>query len=179
MFVTLLNCLIHKLRKELWRIPGEDTYSQTGEILYLWTVSFSIGNIKSCFFILKIGISYDRIYLHLSFIKDTTWIFNASTRIIAHCIENNCHKLILFSAFQLCFSLYKLGKNKCWKKYSNSLLSFSESSIHGTLYIIISISFVVLLNYLYLNPRVLPFVRFSFPSYWEERRGVSERLSGA
>jgi len=43
----------------------------------------------------------------------------------------------------------------------------------------ISISFVVLLNHLYLNPRVLPFVHCSSPSHCRERGGVSERLSRA
>jgi len=43
----------------------------------------------------------------------------------------------------------------------------------------ISISFVAVLNCLYLNPRVLLFVHFSFLSLWVGRRGVSERLSGA
>ena len=40
-----------------------------------------------------------------------------------------------------------------------------------------SISFVALLNCLYLNPQVSPFVHFSSPSCWRGRRRVSERLS--
>jgi len=43
----------------------------------------------------------------------------------------------------------------------------------------ISISFVVVLNCLYLNLRVFLFARFSSPSRWGGRGGVSERLSGA
>jgi len=42
-----------------------------------------------------------------------------------------------------------------------------------------NISFVVLLNCLYLNPQVSPFVHFSSPSHWGGRRGVNERLSSA
>ena len=42
-----------------------------------------------------------------------------------------------------------------------------------------SISFVVLLNCLYLNPRVSFFGHFFSPSCWGGRRGVSERLSSA
>ena len=36
-----------------------------------------------------------------------------------------------------------------------------------------SISFVAILNHLYLNPRVLPVVRFSSPFHWGIRGGVS------
>jgi len=43
----------------------------------------------------------------------------------------------------------------------------------------ISISFVVLLNYLYLNPGILPFVHFSSPLCCGGREGVSKRLSSA
>ena len=43
----------------------------------------------------------------------------------------------------------------------------------------ISISFVVLINCLYLSQRVSPSVCFSFPSHWGGRRGMGERLSGA
>jgi len=41
----------------------------------------------------------------------------------------------------------------------------------------IIISFV--LNSLYLNPGVSPFVHLSSPSWWGGRGGVSEQLSGA
>ena len=44
--------------------------------------------------------------------------------------------------------------------------------------VITSISFV-LLNCVYLNPCVSPFIHFSSPSHWRGRGGVSERLSGA
>ena len=43
----------------------------------------------------------------------------------------------------------------------------------------IRISFVVLQNCLYLNPRGFPFVYFSSPSHWGRRQGVSEWLPGA
>ena len=42
-----------------------------------------------------------------------------------------------------------------------------------------SIYFVVLLNCLYLNLQVSPFVHFSSLFHWGGRGGVSERLSGA
>jgi len=42
-----------------------------------------------------------------------------------------------------------------------------------------SISFVVLLNCLYLNPKVFPFVHFSSPSCCEGGEGMSERQSSA
>jgi len=45
--------------------------------------------------------------------------------------------------------------------------------------IISSISFVVLLNCLYLNPPVSPFVHCYSLSHWRGRGGVSEWLSGA
>jgi len=44
--------------------------------------------------------------------------------------------------------------------------------------IISNISFVVILNCLYLNPQVSPFVHFSSPSHWGEREGVRGQLSG-
>jgi len=43
----------------------------------------------------------------------------------------------------------------------------------------ISIYCVAILNCLYLNSRVSPFVHFSSPSHWRGRGGVSERLSSA
>ena len=43
----------------------------------------------------------------------------------------------------------------------------------------ISISFVALLNCLYLNPHILPFVRFPSLSCWGGRGGVSKWLSSA
>ena len=43
----------------------------------------------------------------------------------------------------------------------------------------ISIYFVAMLNCLYLNPQVLPFVHFSFPSRWRGGEGVSEWLPSA
>ena len=43
----------------------------------------------------------------------------------------------------------------------------------------INISFVALLNCLYLNPWVLPFVHFSSSSHWGGKPGVSEWWSGA
>jgi len=66
------------------------------------------------------------------------------------------------------------GEKKC---IVNSLvciffiISSSSSSSSNT-------SFVVLLNCLYLNPQVLPFVHFSCPSLGGGRGGVSEWLSG-
>ena len=53
------------------------------------------------------------------------------------------------------------------------IITVSSSSIH------ISVYFVVLLNCLYLNPWVSPFVRFSSPRRCGGRGGVSERLSSA
>jgi len=43
----------------------------------------------------------------------------------------------------------------------------------------IGISFVALLNCLYLNPHILPFVRFPSLSCWGGRGGVSKWLSSA
>ena len=43
----------------------------------------------------------------------------------------------------------------------------------------ISISFIVLLNCLYVNPRLSTFVHFSPPSLWGGKGGVSEWLSVA
>jgi len=43
----------------------------------------------------------------------------------------------------------------------------------------IIIYFVVLLNCLYLNPRVSPFAHFSSPFFWGRRGGASEQLSSA
>jgi len=45
--------------------------------------------------------------------------------------------------------------------------------------VVVFISFIVLLNCLYLKPQVLPFVHFSSPSHWGGRGGVSEQLSSA
>ena len=42
-----------------------------------------------------------------------------------------------------------------------------------------SIYSIALLNCLYLNPWVFPFVHFFSPSCWEGGGGVSEQLSGA
>jgi len=44
--------------------------------------------------------------------------------------------------------------------------------------IVISITFIVLLNCLYLSPRVSPFVHVFSPPRWQGRGGLSERLSG-
>jgi len=66
-----------------------------------------------------------------------------------------------------------------WENYTVYSLhcKFIISSIIS---VSISISFVTLLNCLYLNPRVSPFFHFSFPSCWEGARGgVSERLPSA
>ena len=54
--------------------------------------------------------------------------------------------------------------------FTISIISSSISSI---------ISFVVLLNFLYLNQQVSLFMYFSSFSHWGRRGGVSEPLSGA
>jgi len=48
-----------------------------------------------------------------------------------------------------------------------------------TIIIISNISFIVLLNCLYLNPQVSLFVHFSSPPCWGGRGGASEQLSNA
>jgi len=59
------------------------------------------------------------------------------------------------------------------------IIAISSRSIS----IVSSISFVILLNCLYLNPQALPFVHFSSPSHWGVNGAgvgaVSEQLSSA